>query len=39
MPEEAVKVPTLPKDEAKRERVHSSIVFPYSDLDDAVGVA
>jgi hypothetical protein len=40
-PEEAVKAPTYTpqNDEAKRGRVHSSIVFPYSDLDDAVSVA
>lgn len=37
--EEAVKEVDSPQEEAKRERVHSSIVFPYSDLDDAVGVA
>src|SRR5208283_2748979 len=42
--EEAVKeVQHAPKpkshEEVKRERVHSSIVFPYSDLDDAVVVA
>jgi hypothetical protein len=40
--EEAVKQATQAptwQEEAKRERVHSSIVFPYSDLDDAVGVA